>query len=489
MFVGALLGFVVGIGLGEITPAGFAGATALMAMGAFLAWIPVMWRVRIICVGFCIGCAFGIMRTSLVSPSADVTLDSFVSERIVITGRVVDEPDKRDQATLITVLPTIVRVGDQELNVESGVRVLAKLPRDSEVFYADTVTVRGRLALPKAFETDGGRFFDYPGYLQTRGIGYVLEWAQLVEVNDGGFTARGFLFSAKRWYVEGLGAALPEPYASLAGGITVGDKRSVGEDLSEVFRATGLSHIIVLSGYNITVVVTALLSALASLSIRNRSVVGVLVILAFIMMTGASASGVRAGIMASVVLLAGILHRRYAASRALLCATTVMLVWNPLLLLHDPGFQLSIVATVGVIWGTPLAEKLLRWTTVRWGMREILASTIAAQVVVLPLLLYQNGLFSVLSFPANALVLPFVPVAMAASFVAGIVAAVSAPLGIIVGLPAYLLLLYMVHIAETLASFSFATVTFPSFSIAVLFCVYSVMAGAFLWHEKNRTEC
>src|SRR5690606_11317679 len=110
--------------------------------------------------------------------------------------------------------------------------------------------------------------------------------------------------------------------------------------------------------------------------------------------------------------------------RLLVVTAVVMLIHNPLILRYDPSFQLSFLATIGLIYVSPLFERLLTNRIPSRTIREIVVGTLATYVFVLPLLLYMTGEMSVVSLPANLLVLPVVPVLMATGFLVFIMAMV-----------------------------------------------------------------
>jgi competence protein ComEC len=179
--------------------------------------------------------------------------------------------------------------------------------------------------------------------------------------------------------------------------------------------------------------------------------------------------------MACIALFARGANKTYAVLRALLVALLVMVLVNPLLLLYDPGLQLSCIATLGLILGTPIIEPKLAWMRTAF-MREIIATSIVAQVAVLPLLLYQSGNLSVVALPATVLATPVIPLAMGLSFVASIVALVVPSLAPLVGIPAYLVLSYVIGIAQVAASLPFAQIIIPAFPAGIMFLVYAALA-------------
>lgn len=190
--------------------------------------------------------------------TGDPALDVWVGERIEIEGVVSDESDGRENTIRLPVRVTLAA----STTIESEVKVLVVAPLHTQAKYGDIVRAKGELRLPESFDAGAGREFKYPAFLAKDGIGYELSFAtvEIIKPCQGvALTCRNPIKAAAIWikqtYLEGLAMALPEPEAGLAGGITAGDKRGLGSELSETFRIVGLIHIVVLSGYNIMVVI------------------------------------------------------------------------------------------------------------------------------------------------------------------------------------------------------------------------------------------
>jgi competence protein ComEC len=179
--------------------------------------------------------------------------------------------------------------------------------------------------------------------------------------------------------------------------------------------------------------------------------------------------------MAGLVLIARATGRTYDILRALIFAGVGMLLINPYLLAFDPGFQLSFLATLGLIFCAPLIDARLSRVPSAFGIREFLTATLATQLFVLPLLLYSMGMFSGVSVVANVLVLPMVPFAMLFTFLTGVLGLILPLLGTIAGFGAYLTLTYIVKIAELLGTVPFAAFTVPTFPFWVVLVSYGVL--------------
>lgn len=393
-----------------------------------------------------------------------------VGSEVVLEGVVKAEPDERE--------------ANQYLYIQTGSDlVLVSADRYQDISYGDVVEVKGVLTVPKSFETDLGRVFDYQGYLKAKGVEYRVSFAtvQILETGGGNPVLR-LLLTGKQMFMSKVESLLPEPAAGLGEGLLLGVKQALGTELETAFRQTGIIHIVVLSGYNIMLVVVFIMYVLGQfLAPRPRVVVGIIAITAFALLVGLSATVVRASLMVSLLLIMQATGRSYLVLRGLLLAGAVMVLHNPLLLVYDIGFQLSFLATLGLVLIAPHLERYLIKVPTIGGVRTFLVATIATQIAVSPLLLYQIGEFSVVSVLVNVLVLPMVPIAMLLTFVTGVVGFVIPALAPLLVYPTVFSLQYIIEIARFFASFSFASFVVPAFSVWVVPASYAVI-GAVLWY-------
>jgi competence protein ComEC len=348
-----------------------------------------------------------------------------------------------------------------ELEVTAGsLRVAATLPRYPEVAPGDRISAGGRLEpLP---DDDGG----YGTYLRRVGAGATLRARSLDRVG-GEDSPGGAIESARRASGDVLTRALPEPEAGLAAGILIGLRDRVDRDLAAAFTTAGVSHVVAISGWNIAIV-AALVGALVRRRFgrRARSVAILLAIVAYTVAAGGSASVVRAAVMAAVVLLARESGRAGAAATALGWAVTLLLLVDPATV-GDAGFQLSVLATAGLIaWATPITDRM---RTFRGGilpgwLAESLGVSFAAEAATLPVVLAGFGRFAVLAPAVNLVVVPLVPSAMAAgglALIGGWLGQAGAPsaVTVLLGLPGWLVLAVLVAVVQVAASLPFASVT------------------------------
>jgi hypothetical protein len=246
-------GFFLGILLYSFSGFGWFGISYALLISAlfFILWTHKKEATHLTVGVLALGILLGALRTELVPKTLPDEFQSMVGSERTIEGRVVADPDIRENNQRLTV----------ELKGEkANTNVLVVAPLFPKVSYGETVRATGVLALPEPFETTGGRVFRYDRFLAKDGVFMVLEQASLEVVAPRSgivFEARGALSDFKFEGMRALAAALPEPQASLAGGLILGGKQGLGKELLQDFITSGLVHIVVLSGYNVMIVADA----------------------------------------------------------------------------------------------------------------------------------------------------------------------------------------------------------------------------------------
>jgi competence protein ComEC len=402
---------------------------------------------------------------------------------VTLDGVVVAEPDVRDTSTRLTVAVQNLFVGHSARAVDA--RVLVVADAFTHVAYGDRIRVKGVLQLPEAIDGEDGRTFNYPAYLAKDGIGYEMKSLNMSTRERGkGNAYIAAIIAVKHLYMQGTTAVLPEPEAGLSTGITVGDKRSIGSTLSDEFKRAGLVHVLVLSGYNITIVMNAAAYLLARAPPILNASAQVLLAITFVIIGGGGASALRAALMAILAVVAHRSHRQYLPTRILGVVCAGMVAWNPFILMFDPSFELSALATLGLLMVSPIVEHYLSRVTEQWSMRETLATTIGTQIMTMPFILYENGLLSLIALPANILVLSVIPPAMFLSCVAAVCGCFFGTLAVPIAFPAYALLWYVLWITHLCTSIPFASVTVGAFNVWWMVAAYVVVG---IWVAlKNR---
>lgn len=481
LFFGSIVGFCIGIVIGIGADNVWPESGVLLVVAISLAIVSqknsdstYVQNIRVVSVLLLL-VVIGMCRAATYDAATSAMGNDYVlNQPTLLEGVVSREPEVREKTQQIYV-------------TTDATTVLVYVDRYAQFSYGDTVVVRGKLTKPEVFETDLGRTFNYSNYLLAKGVTHTMAWAK-VEVIDsgGGWWILRQLLQVKHLFMDNIEMAIREPMAGLGEGLLLGVKQALGDELETVFRTTGIIHVVVLSGYNVALVVAFISFGLSYVcSYRQRLIFGLLGIVLFALLVGLSATVVRASIMASFIVVAKCIGRTYNVIRGLALAGVVMLLINPYLLLYDVGFQLSFLATFGLIVLVPACLHIFSILPPAKGLREIFFATLSTQIMVLPLLLYQIGEFSVVSIVVNVLVLPMVPVSMLLVFITGIIGFVHSDAAFLVAVIAELSLQYIILVATFFASLPFASFVVPAFSFWVVPLVYISAFVFWLWWRQK----
>lgn len=258
-------------------------------------------------------------------------------------------------------------------------------------------------------------------------------------------------------FAAGIRNAVPEPEASLGVGYLVGQRSALPESLDEQLRLVGLTHVVVASGYNLTILIRFARRFFARYSRFMAFSVASSLMGAFVLVTGFSPSMSRAALVTGLSLAAWYYGRRVHPVTLLLVAAAVTILVNPLYIWGDIGWYLSFTAFAGVVLLAPLLQHLLFGIKQKTGaIKQVLVETTSAQLLTMPIIMFIFGTYSVLALPANLLVLPLVPVAMALSAVAGVAGVLAPSVAGWFGVPANFILQYMTSVVEFLAALPWA---------------------------------
>lgn len=318
-----------------------------------------------------------------------------------LEGYIVEDVDLRTDKQLLTFQPK---------NYQQRILITTSLYQN--YFYGDWALVDGKIAEPKNFED-----FDYQGYLERYDITAVSSYPKILVLrgNQGNFI-KYQLLKLKAAFAAHIAKYLKEPQSSLLMGVLIGARKTLPQAVVDNFNTTGTSHIIAVSGYNISIIIAALAVLAWMLGRRWSFWLSLAVILAFIVLSGASASVIRASVMGALLLLSLNIGRLYAVTPSLCLAAAGMLVVNPKILYWDIGFQLSFAATLGIVYLLPEMEKFTESWPKFWGTKNIVLATLSATAATLPLILLHFGRLSVVALVANVLILPMVPITMLFGF-------------------------------------------------------------------------
>ncbi len=440
---------------------------------------------------------FGVWRLAVDLPEdATDKIWHYNGNKIELIGLVAAEPVNKGKSQKLEILPlykgelegVIAKQTPPTLPLSRGGasvegKVLVSTSPYPRFNYGDILKITCALKRPEKIED-----FDYEKYLAAKGIYSTCSFPKVSVLKENDLSApilaktkslRRFnwlwagIYKVREALSATVDSGVAEPEAGLLKAFILNDP-TVPDDLSEYFRQSGLSHIVAISGSHISLVIAIIFFCLLFSGLNRRQAFWfcVPIIIFYVAMVGAPASATRAGIMGFLVLLAMYAGRLSRLDYILVIAGLAMLLFNPMLIIADAGFQLSFLAVLGMVYLYPVFDKwLARFyedpsaslragiSFLRRGIKAVcqaFALTVAAQVFTAPILIFGFKQISLVAPLANILVLWTAPLIMISAFIAMGLSLIIPPLAPIFFLPAALLAKYLIFIAEICAKLPLA---------------------------------
>jgi len=474
--------WLVGIALGRWLDLSW-GMPALLALLFFV--LLLLWYRRPAarwCLALALIAALGMLRCSLARPSfgpEDVV--SYAGQAVELRGTVAGEAESQAGRTVFPLRAEALRLPGQEWQRVHG-RVLVQGPPYVEVAYGDHLLLGGTLARPS-----GSREFSYRDYVAGQGIYALLQEVDPVEdlPGRGGFPPARLLFTLRGWAGRRLDLLLPEPQASLLVGILLGSRAGLPTEVQEAFSRSGTSHILAISGWNISIVAAFLTAAGRGLPGRRlRPALVVAGIGLYTLLVGAGPAVLRAALMGTLYVLGQCAGRPGDGTTALFASAWAMTLWNPALL-RDVGFQLSFCATLGMQLFVPVwTETWARWPK---GLAESLAATLSSQLLTWPILALGFRHFSLIVPLANLLACPALAPLMLTGALLLFLGSIPG-LGILLRGVTWLLASTMLGVVRWTGGIPWASVPLPPMGPAFLLLYYGALAGWWYTWRKRREQ-
>lgn len=447
-----------------------------LIFGLFIGWSNMRQRVTIlILIFFLVG--FWRFQISLPDFSNHNNIYYYNTQQVVFTGFTGSVNKKNDYQELIINLKI-----DQSNSI--GGKVVLMAPLFPEYRYGDILKISCKLKSPDKIND-----FDYGRYLFRFNIYTICVYPKITATglsqNDYKFKIFSVVYFVKSKLSQSLDIFVTEPEASLLQAMMLNITGGFPKNLKTIFANVGLSHVIAISGMHI-VMLTVIISQLAiALGIvRQKSFwVALIGVTFYVAMIGFPPSAVRGAIMALLFLYAQKIGRLSYSLNALLVSAFFMLNINPKLLLYDIGFQLSFMAVLGLLYLLPILKIKLKYWPELGQLKNILITTLAAQIMTQPLIIFYFSNFSIVSILANLLVLPLVPLMMIWVFINLIIGLGSISVGSLMGYVSYLLVHYMIVMATFLNNLPLAYLNLEINSLPLTIIFYLVII-VFIYKNK-----
>ena len=439
-------------------------------IGLIVAVIVLRKKEVIVYIGICgIIMSLGILRVLIPIKNQGIPLTEQHKEQIQVKGII--KGDIEDRNTRSRYVVEIHQINEEVLQKKK--KILVYEPYPSRCVSGEEVSFDTKVSEAKDFLTGTGRVFKYKEYLQQKGISAV---SYIQESGCKGKRKQHAIFEQMRTHsIKKMHTFLPAKEATLLGGLLLGLRGALPAELMEAFRATGLIHIIVLSGHNITLIAEGVRRVLRKTPPAISFSVSLVAIVVFVLFAGAQTAALRAGGMATIALIARATHREYDGVRTLFLVALAMMVYNPSQVLLSTSFHLSFIATLGLLLFAPLIEQKMKKIPEKYGIRGIVSATVATQILLLPYLAYAIGEVSIIGIPANIVILPIIAPAMFFGAMVTLVALLSAPLATALSPIALLPLKTITTLTETMAIIPHATVSLPEIGIGMTVLITSTL--------------
>lgn len=367
-------------------------------------------------------------------------------------------------------------------------KVLLFLPPYTDLKYGDLLKIDCQLKKPIGSES----FINYDKYLARDGIWSQCSWPKIQKLFYQPTWFEKIIinfYNFKQLIQAQVNKLWVEPESSLMAGLLYGARAGFSSEVNNDFNRAGITHIVAISGYNISVVANVLMGLLLIIGLNRRRAFwfAMLGIIMFVLFTGASASVVRAGVMGVIVLLASQMGRLSRIGNVLVFTAAVMLLFNPFVLVWDTGFQLSFLSTMGLIYLMPILNSYFAVDDkkiILKNLTENFITTLSAIIVTLPLILFQFGRLSMVAPLANLLIVWIVPYLMLIGFVAIILSMIFFPLGWVLAGVEFLGLKYVIIMAHVLSSWPLASVNF-SISFMSMIVLYGLIVYFIYKYAKD----
>ncbi len=394
-------------------------------------------------------------------------------------------PDIREDGSKYIV--KVIQSQDQSL---MGAHILLNLPRYPQYKYADQLSINGKLEKPQNFDA-----FDYEMYLARYNVFAIMRYSEFdkntLSIEAVSYQRKNlisYIYTLRTNVYNNFKRIFTEPEAGILGAVILGLKRAIPDDFIEELRIVGLSHIVVISGFHVAVMIKIFQSITTRWSKKRTFLIGTLFLIFFIILTGATPSVIRASIMAWLFLLAPIIGRKGKITNILALTVLLMILQNPLILVYDASFQLSVLAVLGLIYIMPIFDKIFS----RYG--EIIGSTISAtlsaQVMTLPIILTSFGRVSIVAPLTNILITPLLPIIIPYGIVISVLSFFDLRLTFILSWPLVMLLKYMIVITSLFSTFSFSSIKISAgnWFILIYFIMLTIILGIFNHYERKITQ-
>lgn len=437
-----------------------------IVLSIFVFWKKTIYFIPLI---ICSGLLFGLWRGSLTS--VDIArFEKIYGQEVRVKGIVSGDVEDIDSSVSSFNFTNLV------INDEKFTGVIKVSTDNSKINRGDFLTIVG--IVQKGFGSNSGAMYR----------------AKVLEITHP--AQSDIVVTIRDWFADGVKNAINEPESSLGLGFLLGQKNSLPTNLIISLQLVGLTHMIVASGYNLTILVRFARRIFVKISKYLATAFSIIMIIVFILITGLSPSMSRAGFVSLISLLAWYYGRRFHPIVLLALAIATTLMFCPNYAWGDIGWQLSFLAFAGVMIFAPLTQRYFFDNKKVGFVAQVLIETVSAQIMTAPIIIMAFGQISNVAILSNLILLPLVPLVMLLTFIAGLGGLIAPSFAGYIGLPASWLLSVMIWIVKKFAELPWVSSVIKIelwqvaiyYLIIVIICIYMSRATKYKLRDTNLVE-
>ncbi|MGK7892617.1 MAG: ComEC/Rec2 family competence protein [Xenococcus sp. (in: cyanobacteria)] len=406
------------------------------------------------------------------------------SQLVWVTGKVINKPrlssNQKLKFQLRTATVTILEKEEiiKEDTASGKLYVTVPLLSGNKIYPGATVKIKGILYQPSSPNNPGA--FDFKRYLYRQGIFASLKGLEIdfnniqIEPNSGWWQIRRRIIRSQ---VKGLGSPLGQLLSSIVLGRRAVD---LPEDIRNLFINAGLAHILAASGFHVSLLLGVILKLTNSLSAKAKLIIGTTILLIYLSLTGFSPSVIRAGLMGTAVLIASAMGGKVKPQGSLLLSAVIILLINPLWI-WSLSFQLSFLATLGLLVTAPVIEKKLDWIPPTIAIA--IAFPLAAIIWTLPLVTYYFNNISTYSILLNIITTPLVTIISLGGMISAFAGLIFPLLGSILSWTLFYPILTLITILKFFTNLPGSVFAIGKISLGLLIMIYLVIC--LVWINKK----
>jgi competence protein ComEC len=429
--------------------------------------------------------SIGAIRYQLDQPTIDPSFIAYYNDQsteTIMDGVLVEPPDVRDTFVNLRLrIDQLHQVNEDQFIPVQGL-LLVRVSTSTSFLYGDRIRLQGHPETPPENED-----FSYRDYLANQGIFSYISYPSSSLLQHGeGNPIYSALYAFRQHAIDVVYSLFPDPEASLLAGILLGVQSGIPQDVQDAFRLTGTSHIIVISGFNITIIAglfTFMFSRL--LGERHGAIVAAIGIIFYTLLVGANPAVVRAAILGMLTLLGHQVGRRQVGLNSLAIVGAAMAFVTPTVL-WDVSFQLSFAATLGImLYAEPFTNWFINFAArfiphdkahrLAGPVGEYFLLTLAAQLTTLPLMIYYFKRISFTSLIANPLILPAQPPLMVLGGLSVLTGMIIKPIGQLLAWATWPFTAYTIRMVEWLSDVPHGSIPLGQIAFPLILLFYAVL--------------